>query len=105
ALARYSKLIRYWVPSIDFDQDQLVDGLSMTARTSEMLSMLAIRGVPRFTEGVRYGFRCFGGMFMSRKPRRSASLISALRLAFRLWRNCCSIAATSSSMINVVRMD
>src|SRR3984893_2649269 len=89
---------------VGVDQDHLNASPSITARTSTILSILGIRGVPRSTDGVRYGFRCFGGAFMSRNPRRSASLITSLRLASRLGRMFSKLAATSSSMVNVVRM-
>src|SRR5215472_3537502 len=88
---------------VGIDKDQAKSSPSVIARTSAILSMLVIRARPRSTDRVRIGERGFGRPPISCNPRRSASLMRLFRAAPRFLRSCSSIAATSSSIVSVVR--
>src|ERR1700722_4540153 len=88
---------------VGVDQDHLNVSPSAIASASLILSS-GMSASPTSTARVRNGSRRFGRVVISLMPRRSASLISSLRLPSRALRRRSRLAATSSSMVRVVLM-
>src|ERR1700730_3927110 len=89
---------------VGIHQDHLNASPSTIESSSLTLSMLGTLSRPRSTDRVRNGRRSLGRRLMSSRPRRSASLIRSRSFAPRALRNRTSTAATSSSIVRVVRM-
>src|SRR5438270_8150444 len=89
---------------IGIDQNQSKSSLSAIAKVSAILLMLTSLTRPRSTDLVRKTLCGFRRAVISRSPRRKASLMTSFRLISRFLRTCSSVAATSSSIVNVVLM-